>query len=73
MGSTAILMKAAGKDNSFKNNQQVLPKEVILTGCFWIRCNIKLDVFHAVQHITRALSKEDKYYCQFVSEFRMMF
>ncbi len=44
-----------------------------LQDVFGSNVNVKLDVFHAVQRITRTLSKKEKYYCQFLSELRMLF
>ena len=47
--------------------------QAFLQGVFGVSINVKLDLFHAVQRISRTLSKNDKYYSQFLSELRMMF
>ena len=40
---------------------------------FGFNINIKLDVFHAVQRITRTLTRKDHYYHSIINELRMVF
>ena len=45
----------------------------IFTRCIWGTCHCKLDLFHAVQCITRTLLKRDPYYSAIINELRMVF
>ncbi len=63
--------------------KEALVHSIILDNCcqwraflqdvFGSDINVKLDIFHAVQRISRTVSKKDKYYSQFLSELRMVF
>ena len=64
-----------------EQGSRVLKMVIIDNCCMWRRLLqemfgehlVKLDVFHAVQRVSKALSKKHPYFCNFLQDFRLVF